>query len=486
MTLNSKWCQVLLKKYLLSIALLFFVSAVFSQKRNADSLSKLLKTETTDTGRVRLMWTLANVMNKYDPDSALTIAQEGVYLARKIKDQEGESRSLGVLAQTFRTIGNYPRALEFLIQKLKLEEKRNKPRNLSSALMNIGIVYVFQEEYRKALEYYWKADSVMNQFDVKDLRYNITLNLGDVFDRLGVSDSALIYFNKSLELANKPEDYQAKKPDDYKIGKSLTGLGHSYRKLGSFQQSLKNYQEGIRYLQAANDDETYCEAALGLAKLYQQMQKQDSAGYYANQSLLVAKKDGLLPLELEAAEFLAKHYNDKGSRNIDSAFAYMSLVHDLNDSVNSISQVRQLQIISSNEQFRQRALEESRRLAKIERSQQLQLLLIAIFIPGLFLLTLFLSRVKLHLQAIRLLGVLSLLFFFEYLTLLLHPTVANLTHHTPVYEILIFVVLAAILIPAHHRLEHWLIHKLIHHRIQHTEKVIKEEVKSVDKKKSPA
>lgn len=68
---------------------------------------------------------------------------------------------------------------------------------------------------------------------------------------------------------------------------------------------------------------------------------------------------------------------------------------------------------------------------------------------------------------------LSLLFLFEYLTLLLHPTVAELTHHTPVYEILIFVGIAAILIPAHHRLEHWMIHKLSHHhhKLHHAEKV---------------
>lgn len=454
MTLNSKYRQVFLKNYLFTIALFLFASSGFSQISKADSIYKLLKSETTDTGRVRQMWNLADAMNKYDPDSALQIAQEALYLAKKINDREGESRSLGILANTFMKIGNYPRALELNIQKLKLEEKRKKPRNLASALMNIGIVYVYEEEYRKALEYYWKADSVITQFNVEVLKYNIVLNLGDVYDRLNVSDSALLFFNKSLALA---------KDSIYRIGKSLTGLGHSYRKLESYQQSLINYQNSFFYLQAANDDETYCEATLGMAKLYRLMNKFDSSLYYAKQSLSVAKRDGLLPLELEAAEFMTQHYKEK--RNIDSAFAYINYVHDINDSLNSKSRVRQLQIISSNEQFRQLELKESRRIAKVERSQQLQMLLIAIFIPGLFLITLLLSRVKLHLQAIRLLGVLSLLFFFEYLTLLLHPTVANLTHHTPVYEILIFVAMAAVLIPAHHRLEHWLIHRLVHHRI---------------------
>jgi hypothetical protein len=63
-------------------------------------------------------------------------------------------------------------------------------------------------------------------------------------------------------------------------------------------------------------------------------------------------------------------------------------------------------------------------------------------------------------------GILSLLIFFEFLTLLLHPTVKEFTHHTPIYEIMIFVAIAAILIPTHHRIEHWLIEKLLRNREQ--------------------
>jgi hypothetical protein len=73
-----------------------------------------------------------------------------------------------------------------------------------------------------------------------------------------------------------------------------------------------------------------------------------------------------------------------------------------------------------------------------------------------------LSRIRIHTKVIKILGILSLLILFEYLTLLLHPAVAEFTNHTPVYEILIFVAIAAILIPGHHRIENWLIEKLIH------------------------
>jgi tetratricopeptide (TPR) repeat protein len=445
--------------YCLCLIFLLLSSEGFSQKSKVDSLAKLLSVEQTDSNRVRLMWQLARDMSVYNPDTAIGLATQALFLARKTGYIEGESRSLGILANTFIKIGNYPRALELNLQKLQLEEQRNKPRNLGSVLISIGVVYVLQEEYRKAMVYFSKADSVIVQHNIEDLKYYSAVNIGDTYNRLNISDSAFTFFNKSLELA---KNFPDKDLSGDLMGTSMTGLGHTYLKLGSYQNALVNYQTAIDYLAAANDDEVLCEATLGLANLFEHMNKYDSASYYANISLAIAKKDGFLSKELEAAEFLTDHY--KKVKSIDSAFAYVSYVRGLNDSVNSRSKIRESQVISSNEQFRQLELEETRNTEKQERKQQLQMLLIAIFIPGFFLLTLFLSRIKVHIKLIRLLGILSLLFLFEYLTLLLHPTVARLTHHTPVYEILIFVALAAILIPLHHRLEHWLINKLLHHR----------------------
>ena len=448
-----------IKTYFLIFVFIFSSYLLFAQKSKVDSLSKLLAVEKTDSNRVRLLWQIARDKSVYNPDTSLKLALQALFLARKINYTEGESRSLGILANTFIKIGNYPRALELNIQKLQLEEKRHNPRNYGSVLMNIGVVYVLQEEYLKAREYFSKADSVILQNNVEDLKYYSAINIGDVYNRLGSGDSAFTYFNKSLELARIFRD-ETLRTD--LIGSSLTGLGHAYLKLGNYEQSLIHYKASLDYLVAANDDEVLCEATLGLANLYEHLNKFDSAGHYANVSLNIAKKDGFLSKELDAAEFLTDHY--KKVKSIDSAFSYVNYVRGLNDSVNSKSKIRESQVISSNEQFRQLELEENRLKEKQERIQQLQMLLIAIFIPGFFLLTLFLSRIKMHIKLIRLLGILSLLFLFEYLTLLLHPTVANLTHHTPVYEIIIFVAMAAILIPLHHRLEHWLINKLLHHR----------------------
>lgn len=462
-TLLNK-CRLISGCFLLVITLTVSKNSI-AQKSKVDSLSRLLSSAKEDTSRVKYMWQIARDISLYNPDSALLISQKALYLARKIKYKEGESRSLGILANTFSKIGNYPRALEVYLEKLKLEEKRNNPRNMASVLINIGIVYNLEEEYKTALSYISKADSIIVHYNIDELRFYSALNIGDIFSRMNLPDSSFYYFSKSLEVARTMEDIDL-------IGTSMTGLGNSFLQKENYDSAEYYYRSGIKYLIEANDDELLCEASLGLANLFQKTKRLDSAAKYGLISLETSRK-GFLTKELDAAQFLTEHY--KLRKDIDNAFKYVSVVNNLNDSINSRSKIRELQVLSSNEQFRQAELEEKRRIQEEERSQQLQLLLIAIVIPGIFLLTLILSSVIISVKVIRLLGVLSLLFLFEYLTLLLHPTVVRITHHTPVYEILIFVAIAAILIPLHHKLEHWFIHKLLHRR-HHSKNLVKENI----------
>ena len=401
------------------------------------------------------MWQYAREIDDTDPEKSILVAQQAVYLARSIKYTEGLSRSLGVLANGFINIGNHAPALNYNLQKLKIEEKRNNPRNMGSVLNSIGIVYALEKEYEKALSYYRKADSVITSNNIEDLIYQIKLNLGDTYDKLNMLDSAFHYYNMSLERAEGINNI-------YYAGISKIGLGHYYRKKGDFDSSATNYRTAIEILTKENDDFLLCEATLGFAKLFKQNNQVDSTMHYANLSINIAKRGSFLSNELDAAEFLKDYYKEQ--KNIDSAFSYYTIVQTLNDSINSKTKVRDLQVLSINEQIRQLQLAEDKRVAAKERSQQLQMLFIALFIPGFFILTLLLSRVKIPIRVIKVLGILSLLIFFEFLTLLLHPTVKELTHHTPVLEILIFVAIASIIIPLHHRVEHWLINKLVQNR----------------------
>ena len=58
-------------------------------------------------------------------------------------------------------------------------------------------------------------------------------------------------------------------------------------------------------------------------------------------------------------------------------------------------------------------------------------------------------------------AVLGLLIVFEFVNLLIHPWLAGYTHESPVLMLLALVVIAALLIPLHHRLEHWIKLKMV-------------------------
>ena len=459
-----KQLQKMKQKFCCMLLAISFFAHGFAQLNKADSIRRLLDIEKQETNKVTLLCDMAQVYNAFKPDTALALAQQALYLAQKIKFTDGESRALGYMGNAFNQIGNYPKALEYYLLKLQLEEKRKNAQNLANVLLNIGVVYLYQEEFDKALVQYYLADSILNahpkegdrKFDLV-LRWSVALNIGDVYVHIQKPDSAFIYFTKSLAIAKEQQS------GDF-TGTSLVGIAEVYLKQKNYALADYNFKAALPYLIKADNEDVICEVYIGLAQLFSELNKNDSARHFAGIAIAIAQKDKFLAWNLKAVAFLNEHY--KKLNKMDSAYFYLKLSNELKDSISSKNRIRESQLISSNEQIRQRELAEQKLIAKKERFQQLQLLFIGIFIPAFFLLTLILSRRKIHARVIRFLGIISLLILFEYLTLLLHPYVLEITNHTPIYELIIFVAIAAILIRAHHRIEQWFIEKLINRNIR--------------------
>jgi hypothetical protein len=62
---------------------------------------------------------------------------------------------------------------------------------------------------------------------------------------------------------------------------------------------------------------------------------------------------------------------------------------------------------------------------------------------------------------IEFLGVLGLLIVFEFTNLLIHPYISEATNDSPIFMLIILVIVAALLIPLHHRLEIWIKEKMV-------------------------
>lgn len=441
------------------IIFVFFYAALQAQSPKIDSLQNLLRSEKQDSNRVTLLWKLAEQYQFFKPDTTLQLAQQALLLARHIGYKEGESRSLAAMATGQYLLGNYPSALNNYMNKLQIEEKRNSIRNYASALNNIGLMYILLADYPHALNYLYRADSTVLAAggEVKnELENRILINLGEAFYRMKLTDSANYYFSKALNVG-------ISKQDGFYQGAALLGLANVESELGNDSEAMSNYRRSLRFLSDGTNNDMLCEAAQGLARVFQKTGQSDSALHYGRLAFDIGRKDGFLSRELDATSFLSLFY--KKEKKFDSAFAYLEQSLILQDSIKGQAKTRETMIISSNEQLRQSELAEQKQREQEARLQQLQILAICIFIPTFFMLTIAISRVRIKKGFVRFMGVVSLLLLYEFLILLLHPIIGELTHHNKVLELLILVVIGAGLVPLHHKLEHLLLARLTKPRL---------------------
>jgi tetratricopeptide (TPR) repeat protein len=456
-----------MKKEHVLVAIVFFALPCFGQRYVIDSLNKLLAKEKVDTERAILLYRLSAGFQTFKPDSALIYAQSAYNYSTKIKFLRGQSWALNQMAVAYNRLGNHPLALENYIHSLKIEEQRGYADNIAIAHMDISLLYASENDTKKALHYALIADSIIQKNDFPELSLYSLLNIGDIYEKADMLTEAFSYTTRCLNNAKKMGNHLI-------TGSALNNLGNIYLKMNKPQQAIASYFASFPYLNTMYDNNTLSEGNLGLSKAYQKIGKTDSAKYYAHLSYDISYDHNFLQQALNASTLISQLY--KAEKNIDSAFAYQEIMIDLNNKIASREKIKQLQLISTEEQLRQNEIAAKLEEEKAELRQKLQLLAIGIMIPIFFLISRYISRRKVSKKVVEFSGVLSLLLLFEYITLLIHPLVAELTHHSPFLEIIIFICIAAIMTPTHHKIESRLIGALsrIHEKHQ-TKKLTRQE-----------
>ena len=441
----------------LTCIILAFSIMTRAQNTMIEKYKDSLTREKTDTGRAIYLYKLSYYYQNYKPDSALLLAQTSYELSKKSDFTRGKNSSLGQMAKALNRMGNYDKALEFYLQQLELLEKENDPENIASAYISIAMVYNSQKDFQHALHYAYKADSMARVHDLGYLRLYTTLDLGDIYSNSNQLDSALYYTSMCYIESMKQEN-------DLITGTALNNLGNINLHRGNYVAALTNFRNSMPYLISQQDLNTLAECNLGMGQSFDKLGQHDSALYYAKNAFQLASENQFLKHAVQASNFLTELYSKR--KDINHAFNYQQVYITLKDSFTTKEKIQQMQNLTITEQFRQQQIAEEQLQAKKSRRLKLELLFIGMCIPLLFLASAFLSGRRIHRKVVEFAGLFSLLFLFEYITFLLHPVVVNAAGHSPIYEIMIFIALAAILSPSHHKMQSWMMGKLTkrHHR----------------------
>ena len=146
----------------------------------------------------------------------------------------------------------------------------------------------------------------------------------------------------------------------------------------------------------------------------------------------------------------------------DSAYYYLKINHLYQDSLRTEQKTNQLQSLIASQQLKETEQSAKAAQAEEDRKHNIQYAAIALVLVLLIMIFLLLSRsVMVNTRTIEIVGVIGLLIVFEFINLVVHPYLAHLTHDSPILMLLILVLIAAIIVPLHHKLEGWIKHKLV-------------------------
>lgn len=225
------------KIYLFIISFLFSGISIFAQSEVIDSLLIELKSSKNDSNKVKVLCQLAWEESNNNSGKCKTYAQEAISLSNQINYKRGVAFANNALGVFYNTIGDNQNSIT---------------------------------SYRKANEIW------LNLKDTLRIA-KLFSNIGNAFADIPVYDSALFYYNKSINLCLK--------------GHLLKPLSSAYLNIASLEISQNKYDDGIKYLlkcleikQKLNDKIGMANVYNNISVIYKEQKKYDKALEYANQA----------------------------------------------------------------------------------------------------------------------------------------------------------------------------------------------------------
>ena len=337
----------------LPVVLIFMCWPALSQNKVLDSLNNRFNKATTAKEKAGLLNLIAGEYES-DPASMMQFAKKGLAFAQKnnLKEQEADAwLNVGnanvLLSKYTDALKSFTRSQDIYEGILKVPaNKKNKELivGLANAYGSIGVVCSEQNNYPKALEYYFKALKLYTGINNEHVVAFINNNIGIVYESQKEYDKALQYFNKALLIQEKLGDEtaavtvtnigniyflknnDAKALELYKEAEkkliafnNKRGLANLYNSLGDFYKKQNNFADAERYyLDALNiirsTGEKFGESVSlsNLGVLYGQ-QKKSEAVKFLTQSITLAKEIGVLEQVEQSEKALSEYYEATGN-----------------------------------------------------------------------------------------------------------------------------------------------------------------------------
>ena len=444
-----------MKKIFLLIVLLCTAPHLFAQNSaKIDSLKSVYSDKATDP--LKRFSSCVSLVNLYGVAGKLdSVPQYTSELFRIAEQQENDS----LLMASYLTIARYydyktdtRTELDYLFKALKIAESKY-PASLRSIYLGFGAAYLDIPNYPAAVKYLRSALRLTPANSKDVVHTELYFQFATAYSGMNRLDSALHYIQKTNEYLLKDK---AQLDNTY----FYATTADIYARLGQLKLALDYYEQSVD--PAVNLRKTYDDAiALNAYSTYLLKQGElDQAKYFGLEGLKAARSSQAKKPFLDLVENLRKIYEARNQK--DSAYHFAKLELDYRDSLYNSDKLNAIQDMTFKEDIRQREEAIRQTEAAVEHRHNIQYAAIALALISFILIIILFSRtILVSDKAIEFFGVLGLLAVFEFINLFIHPYLGEITHHSPVLMLMILVVIAALLVPLHHKVEKWMTHLMI-------------------------
>jgi tetratricopeptide (TPR) repeat protein len=467
----------------IGLLLIFIIPSVYAftqlnhieqstQSKRLDSLKKELSKSKDDTATVMLYLSLASAFYSYTSmvDSGYFYADKAEVLSKKMKWKTGEGVGQFSKLWYYYDTYNYPKALAAALSGLKILEDAKDTLSIAGALDMIRVFYTMIQDYANSIPYSHRLLTIGKMINDTIAIGNGLFGLAEAYYYMKMSDSALKYFEDNYHILNR-SNFIGRERD---LAWAYSGLSKVYNQMNEKDLAMSYLKKGLQFAATVYDSSILkLELYATLSDIYLKENNYDSALKYAYLSLNSPPKPQQAPTAFTLLSQIYEHINK------DSAINYYKMVNAINDSLFNTKTKTQVASLTQNEIERQKQIQEEQKKLTSDRKRNIQYTAIAIGVVTLIILFLLYSGSIIGKEKfIKYLGILVLLIVFEFINLFIHPFLAHATDESPLLMLLTMVAIAAVLIPLHHRIEHWVSHQLVERnkrvRLEAAKKIIRQ------------
>jgi signal transduction histidine kinase len=264
-----------------------------------------------DTNSIRHLYYYAMKLTEARTDSIGYYADYMQQIDQKGQYPLAKFMSLRLRGWYFENKANYPRAIDYYMQALDAARKIGYIEQQTEALADLAAVYTSDmKQPAKAKEIYQECVRLDRQLGDAPSLVTSYINLGAIYDHLGLYDSALLLLQEGLRIG-KPLEAKGK----FDLDDLYNNLGNTYYYRKEFAQSIVYFRDNYMHHLVSQSPSRQADVwldVLNMADSYTEEKAYDSATKYADMALQLARQLGSVSKQSDSYAILAKLAQRRG------------------------------------------------------------------------------------------------------------------------------------------------------------------------------